>query len=156
MPYLIRTLMRQCGYVPMIRFQNHNNIMSRTFCKSLRSQIFGSLEWYIHHNFHQIPRFYHAINAKTSDFKPFNLILEYGQSNVPFDQVSFGISLLLAPDATFRFLFTNWNLYEFSKYGYVGDFSFLYATGNTTIFFTLLVLRKVNCESVSQNAIFFA
>ena len=87
-------------------------------------------------------------------FKPFNLILEYGQSNVLFDQLSFGISLLLAPNATFRFLFTNTNLYEFSKYGYVDNFSFLYATRNTTIFFTSLVLRKVNCESVFRNAIF--
>ena len=88
------------------------------------------------------------------EFKPFNLILEYGQWNVLFDQVSFGISLLLAPDATFRFLFTNTNLYEFSKYGYVDNFSFLYATRNTTIFFTSLVRRKVNCESVFRNAIF--
>ena len=67
------------------------------------------------------------------EFKPFNLILEYGQSNVLSDQVSFGISLLLAPDATFRFLFTYTNLYEFSKYGYVHNFSFLYATRNTAI-----------------------
>ena len=86
--------------------------------------------------------------------KSFNVILEYGQSNVLFDQVSFGISLLLAPDATFRFLFTNSNLYEFSKFGNVDNFLFLYDTRNTTIFFTLLVLRKVNCESVFRNAIF--
>ena len=68
------------------------------------------------------------------EFKPFNLNLEYGQSNVLFDQVSFGISLLLAPDATFRFLFTNTSLYEFSQYGYVDNFSLLYATRNTVIF----------------------
>ena len=67
------------------------------------------------------------------EFKPFNVILEYGQSNVLFDQVSFGISLLLAPDATFQFLFTNTNLYEFSKYDYVDNSSFLYATRNTSI-----------------------
>ena len=67
------------------------------------------------------------------EFKPFNLILEYGQSNVLFDQVSFGISLLLTPDAIFRFLFTNTNLYGFSKYGYVDNFSFLYATRNTAM-----------------------
>ena len=88
------------------------------------------------------------------EFKPFNLILEYGQSNVLFDQVSFGISLVLAPDATFRFLFTKTNLYEFSKYGYVDNSSFLHATRNTTIVFALLVLRKVHCESVFRNAIF--
>ena len=88
------------------------------------------------------------------EFKPFNLILEYGQWNVLFDQVSFGISLLLAPDATFRFLFTNTNLYEFSKYGYVDNFLFLYATRNTTIFLRYLFFEKSTAK-VSSGMLFF-
>ena len=90
------------------------------------------------------------------EFKPFNLILEYGQWNVLFDQVSFGISLLLAPDTTFRFLFTNTNLYEFSKYGYVDNFSFLYATRNTAILQRYWFFETSTAKVSSGMLFFFA